>query len=403
MPSRTLPGLGLAGFWALGEDGWNTGTDQNWLKLSALVQLSVLSRVTALPGSPTNGDIYIVPDAAGADAKKIAVRDNGAWVYIVPLEGWRAWVKDTDELVVFDGSSWVVFESGGIEDAPSDGEFYVRKDAAWAVLPEGTSGDGTIVFGPASLSYALVTQASAQSIPDATTTALSWSTEVVDSGGWFNPAQPTRFTVPAGVTAIRIVGAAGTVSATGQLVVSVYKNGTLAAGCPVQDTDTNGGDTCSVASGILPVTAGDYFELMAYVDGARDTDTTRCFFSIEMVATSSPGNALPYDVRFGFNSVPTAAQVLDTIVLPRSVTFDANFAGSVGKIYVNPTASFVMSLLDDGVAFGTVTVSTSGVFTFATSSGVPYTLAAGSILTLAAPASADATAANCAFTLKGSA
>lgn len=117
MAPRTLPGLGLSGFWALGEDGWNTGADQNWLKISVLVQLSVISRTTALPGSPSNGDIYIVPADAISEPNKVAVRDNGAWVYMTPQEGWRGWVRDTDELVTFNGTAWVVSGgSGGLAD-----------------------------------------------------------------------------------------------------------------------------------------------------------------------------------------------------------------------------------------------------------------------------------------------
>jgi len=115
MPSRTLPGIGLNGFWALGESGWKPGVDTNWLTLSALTQLSVVSRTTVLPVSPTDGDIYIVRSDAAAEPNKVAVRDNGAWVYLTPQEGWRAWVRDTDELVVFDGTSWVV-SGGGLVD-----------------------------------------------------------------------------------------------------------------------------------------------------------------------------------------------------------------------------------------------------------------------------------------------
>ncbi|TXH12493.1 MAG: DUF2793 domain-containing protein [Hyphomicrobiaceae bacterium] len=111
MPSRALPGIGLNGFWDLGESGWKPGADTNWLTLSALTQLSVISRTTVLPGSPADGDIYIVRSDAGAEPNKVAVRDNGAWVYLTPQEGWRGWVRDTDELVVFNGTTWVI--SGG--------------------------------------------------------------------------------------------------------------------------------------------------------------------------------------------------------------------------------------------------------------------------------------------------
>lgn len=100
---RILPGIGLTGFWDAGSNGWKPGTDVNWLDLSALVQSAVKSRVTALPGSPTNGDIYIVP----SPDNRIAVRDNGAWSYLTPKEGWQTWVADEDAMYAFTGSAWV--------------------------------------------------------------------------------------------------------------------------------------------------------------------------------------------------------------------------------------------------------------------------------------------------------
>lgn len=115
MPQRTLPGLGLTGFWDLGADGWKDENDVNLRLLSALVQLRVISRTTPLPGSPTNGDIYIVPDDAGSgnDPNAIAIRDNGAWVYVIPEEGFTAYVEDTNENVQFDGLDWIEFAAGG--------------------------------------------------------------------------------------------------------------------------------------------------------------------------------------------------------------------------------------------------------------------------------------------------
>ena len=51
MAERTLPGLGLTGFWDLGANNWKGGMDLNLRKLSLLVQLSVLSMTTALPST----------------------------------------------------------------------------------------------------------------------------------------------------------------------------------------------------------------------------------------------------------------------------------------------------------------------------------------------------------------
>jgi hypothetical protein len=109
---RTLPGLGLTGFWALGSNLWKDENDINLRTLSALVQLSVISATTALPGSPADGDIYIVP-TGGANAGKIAIRDNGAWAYLTPQEGWRGYARDTNTYLLFDGAAWAALTTGG--------------------------------------------------------------------------------------------------------------------------------------------------------------------------------------------------------------------------------------------------------------------------------------------------
>lgn len=113
MASRTLPGLGLTAFWDLGADGWKPGMDDNIRMLSALTQCAVKSRSTALPASPANGDIYIVRADAGAEANKIAIRDNGAWVYVTPKAGFLAYVLGDAEFVSFNGTIWAPLVAGG--------------------------------------------------------------------------------------------------------------------------------------------------------------------------------------------------------------------------------------------------------------------------------------------------
>lgn len=106
-----------------------------------------------------------------------------------------------------------------------------------------------------------------------------------------------------------------------------------------------------------------------------------------------------YDMRFGFVATPTANQVIDTVMVGRALTLPANMTGSLGRVGTNPTASFVMSLQDDGVTIGTITVSTAGVFTFTTTSGTEKLITVPTVLTLIAPASVDATIANMSLTL----
>ena len=121
MPSRELPNLKLKGFWNLGEDAWKAENDTNLLKLSVLVQAGAIDTVAAEPGAPANGDVYVL--TGGANANKIAIRDNDAWVYVLPLAGWWIYVRLKTKFYYFDGDSWEVYTGSGdlpptsIEDA----------------------------------------------------------------------------------------------------------------------------------------------------------------------------------------------------------------------------------------------------------------------------------------------
>lgn len=106
MTSRVLPGLGIRGFWGLGFDGWNTENDNNLLMLSVLTQARVISRLTAVPASPADGDIYIL--TAAPHVNEIAIRDNGAWVYLVPQSGWLFRVVSESKNYRFVGTTWTL-------------------------------------------------------------------------------------------------------------------------------------------------------------------------------------------------------------------------------------------------------------------------------------------------------
>lgn len=105
MPPRTLPGAGLSGFAPKGDGNWNTWADANWRIISALLQCRVKSVVASVPGAPVNGDMHIV--TSGANANAIAIRDNGAWIYIAPQVGWRVFNTANSLLYQFRGDLWV--------------------------------------------------------------------------------------------------------------------------------------------------------------------------------------------------------------------------------------------------------------------------------------------------------
>ena len=131
--------------------------------LDAIVQLSVKDRdLASPPGSPADGDRYIV--AAGAtgawagEEGSIAVRQDGAWSFCAPREGWRTWVEDEDALLVFDGSGWVdvataldalqnltLLGVGTTADATNPFSAKLNK-ALWTAKTAGEGGDGDLRY-----------------------------------------------------------------------------------------------------------------------------------------------------------------------------------------------------------------------------------------------------------------
>lgn len=125
MPERIMPGLGLRAFYDPGQRDWGASVSADLRTLSAVVQLTALSRTTALPGAGNAGDIYIVPAGAASNAGEIALWDGApgeeAWVYITPATGWEAWVTDAGERLRFDGIGWVALGTAGEAPVVADG------------------------------------------------------------------------------------------------------------------------------------------------------------------------------------------------------------------------------------------------------------------------------------------
>lgn len=112
-------------------------------------------------------------------------------------------------------------------------------------------------------------------------------------------------------------------------------------------------------------------------------------------------SASAYDIRSGFGSEPASSATIDRILVPREVSFAADFAGSLGLVQTNPGSDYVISVKDDDVEIGTVTISDTGVFTFATVDNTAKVVEVGSALTIEAPGSVDGTIIDVDITLVG--
>lgn len=117
MAALTSPILGLQYGRPLGDGPWDGDFNTIAKVIDALLHLKVLSKTTtAPPGSPANGDRYIIPSGAtgawSGKTNQVAYYLVSAWVYFTPVEGMRAYVH-ADANYQFDGSAWNAESTGG--------------------------------------------------------------------------------------------------------------------------------------------------------------------------------------------------------------------------------------------------------------------------------------------------
>lgn len=100
--------------------------NEAFLRIDALAQLSVIDRnLSTPPGSPADGDTYIVGGSAtGAWAgqeERLAVAFLGSWIFYIPNIGWKAYIIDESLDAFWNGSSWaaVVVSATPQVDSPN--------------------------------------------------------------------------------------------------------------------------------------------------------------------------------------------------------------------------------------------------------------------------------------------
>ncbi len=82
-----------------------------WKMLAAFTpQPKVIDETTTPPGSPSEGDVYIVTATATGDwtgqEGDFAIYLDSEWKFVTPDEGMTKYVADTNSHEVYDGSSW---------------------------------------------------------------------------------------------------------------------------------------------------------------------------------------------------------------------------------------------------------------------------------------------------------
>jgi hypothetical protein len=214
----------------------------------------------------------------------------------------------------------------------------------------------------------------------------------------------------------------GNVLSLGYLLMSLSQDGQvngstqIAAGVEIKIAlDANGNVDTTVAQDVWPndviSPANTFYTVSAYtaegqlvwgpnsqqVFSAPSPYNVGAWIPAETSTSSTP--VVTYDVGVFFPGQYLANQVILLLPLERTVRFAVNMAPSVASCGTSPTASSTITLNKNGVQFGTLTIGTTGAATFASSSGVVFD--AGDVLTVIAPAAADATLANLGILLSG--
>ncbi|MCB1494164.1 MAG: DUF2793 domain-containing protein [Bauldia sp.] len=128
--------------------------------LDALVQVGVAdTTVTDPPGSPAEGDRYIVAATATGDwaghENDIAAYADGVWVFFTPLAGWLAFDAASGALLLFDGGDWLpvgdylgaVTQFGINATADATNRLAVGSNAVlFAAIEAGDGGSGDVRF-----------------------------------------------------------------------------------------------------------------------------------------------------------------------------------------------------------------------------------------------------------------
>jgi len=85
--------------------------------IDGLIHLAIeTAGLNTPPGTVAEGARYLIGAApTGLWAGKpgqIALGRDGAWSFLLPRAGWRAWVADTNQLIFFNGTSWAELSAG---------------------------------------------------------------------------------------------------------------------------------------------------------------------------------------------------------------------------------------------------------------------------------------------------
>jgi hypothetical protein len=248
--------------------------------------------------------------------------------------------------------------------------------------------------GPATIAIGSVTTGTPASVTNSGTSANVILDFVIPPGptgpqGIPGPTGPTGVAGPAGAAATISVGTV-TTGAPGTSV-SVTNEGTTAAAILDFVIPQGAAGPAPTGTGLVVVNTGVASAKVMSGDAAIDTATGIITF------TRKPA-LIPF---FMYGSLSTG--IFFPILIPDDIPhiiFPANFANSKGKCGNNPNTPLTFNITRNGGTVGTISVSTGGAFSFASSGGAIITFNAGDEL-IVVPTSVDLAITHVRGTLSG--
>lgn len=148
------------------------------------------------------------------------------------------------------------------------------------------------------------------------------------------------------------------------------------------------------------VTNDAYFELTA-LDGSNIPGIYKGVSSSWVFVSGTEDET--YDLAVTVSGSPANSAIVLRFIAPRQFTLPEDFLGSLASAVTAATASTVFTVKrNDSTTEGTITFAASGTTgAFSQSTTGDMVFAAGDVLSIEAPASADATLANISVTFRG--
>jgi hypothetical protein len=406
--------------------------------IDSLVQLAVISKTLSTPpGSPANGDRYIVaasPTGAWSgyagmivtwttDAPTVPL---GFWDVHTPNAGFLAYNLADSNLYLFDGTNWnaiggvpvtsVFGRVGAVVAATNDYSFaQLSGSVAAGQLPNPGAASLGGIESLAATAHKWINSISTSGVPSATQPTLL---DLADAPASYSGAGGQAVQVNSGATALVFApfpvtsafGRTGAiVAATNDYSFSQISGSVAASQLPNPGASSLGGIQSLAATAHKWInaisTSGVPGATQPSVLDLSDAPTSYSGAAGYAVQVNAGATALvfvakPFDVSAFAPGVGTASQILLRVKLARAVTFPASATLSQASASANATGSTTFTLKQNGTSFATVNFAASAsVGTWTQASDAVF--AAGDLLEIDGPATADATLANVGITLAG--